>query len=465
MFSKCTTQKLQFTALATLVKASAVQFKQSLCLALLATALVTATQAFATYKVPPPPPLKPVDIKSRIKAYAFVYGQFLLEMYTQGDSQADIRDTIYIGAYDEVQGNKAWLHGYEVTALVSSGKLDACCWRDTPARYKNLVSATSNDILTRGTAVLNPATGKFFQIPTGQRVTLTNLIAQMNTLNASYEPVIDSRYTTLNWEFLLNRVLISGHTQKNSVMDKLVWTFSYVNLSFLKSQFKNYYTFACVLCYDAGFYDLRGLYNTNKATGKPYYDGIVTPANLPLTYTWLINRFKQYYSGAPFNGNPPPQLSMGPTLQGKPVAAAGQLEDAGIYPVHCHQAQEVYFPVDPMNYSKLSAQGTIFGYPGSKINTNSYFIGHINKWGKFPVWQADMSSQFPGKYISTPGANIVYNRPRAYHSMHAGKIAQFTAWARLTRPEEGTYFPLNDPKKPHPAEGGCSAEGVAPSRN
>ena len=462
MLSKCINQKLQLAAPAALTKITALPFKKGLCLVLLATALVTTTSTFAANEVPS---LAQVSLQSRVKAYAFVYGRFLLDMYTRASAQSDIGDTVYVGALEEVQGNRAWLHGYEVTRLVSTGKLDACCWRATPAKYQGLVSATSAQV-SAGASVPNPAGGTF-TIPAGQKQIFSNLIELMDTLNSDsrpYDPAIHLIYPTLNWEFLFNSALISGHAQKNSVMDKLIWTYSYVNLSFLKPQFKNYYSFACVLCYDAGFYDLRGLYNTNKATGKPYYDGIITPANLPLTYSWLINRFKRYYSGTPFNGNPPPQLSMGPTFQGKAASAIGKLDDAGIYPVHCHQAQEVYFALDPLNYSKLSPQGAI-PTPGITLETESYYIGHINTWDKFPVWQADMSSQFPGNYIKTPGANIIYNRPRAYHSMHAGKVSQFTTWARLTRPEEGTYFPLNDPKKPHPKEGGCSPEGVAPDPN
>ena len=471
MLNKCTTKKLQFTAprFAALAKVSTVQFKKGLCLVLLATVLITTTPpAFATDEASATPP---VSLQTRVKAYIFTYGRFLLDMYTRGSALSDVKDTIYVGMYEEVQGNKAWLHGYEVATMVSGGKLDACCWRATPTKYKDLVSATSAQVLA-GASVPNPGKpGTTFQIPSGQKQLFSLLIERMDELNDYYEPVIyNEKYPTYAWHFLFNSALIQGHDvapNKNSVMDKLVWTYSYVNLSYLSSAFKNYYSFACVICYDAGFYDLHGLYNTNQKTGKLYYDEIVTPANFPHTYAWLMNNFKKssYYSGKPFNGlRPPPQLSMGPTFQGKSTTAIGHLLDASIYPVHCHQAQEVYFTIDPLDYSRRTHQGPIIT-PGLTMDTDSYFIGQANHFSKNPVWQADMSNQFPDNYIKTPSANIIYNRPRAYHSMHAGKEFQFTTWARLTHPEEGTFFPLNDPAKPHPKAGACSAQGASPVPN
>ena len=38
-------------------------------------------------------------------------------------------------------------------------------------------------------------------------------------------------------------------------------------------------------------------------------------------------------------------------------------------------------------------------------------------------------------------ADIAYNSPWSYHAMHPGKFAQISAWARIDRPWEGTYFP------------------------
>ena len=101
-----------------------------------------------------------------------------------------------------------------------------------------------------------------------------------------------------------------------------------------------------------------------------------------------------------------------------------------------------------MEASRAAKSLILEGKNGYTYDTSSYGTGPVN-YSNLPInFVADLSSQFPGNFMTAKNGDIIYNESLYYHAFNAGERFQFTQWARLTWPKEGTYFPLNGGPQP-----------------
>ena len=248
--------------------------------------------------------------------------------------------------------------------------------------------------------------------------------------NISYESLGDGLGLLEIASFnLMQRLAVGLDTNTNDgILDNVYWHFSYMgpDSEQLSAGFRNNYAWACILCEGAGFYDTSLLYQIKPGTTSTYYDLLVTRENLPYSYDWLQSRP---------GDQPNLQASIGLTLQAS-ANPDDDLDAGSTYPVHNHAGEELYFFLNPYNFTDNRTD-----------NTNSYVAGAINADGLRPVFGSDMAPQVLNDgsrtFQEVGNADIAYNNPWGYHAMHPGKFAQISAWARLTNPEEGTFFPFN----------------------
>ena len=352
-------------------------------------------------------------------------------------------DRMRVGDPNKMFQNLAFLHMSEVIDLIVSGKLDECCYHSTPAVYSQYANATTAQILS-GATIYNPGTGTDFKIPSYLGVQMFQLLQQMNIVAGDLAPSADL-FNNISLT-LMQDLSLFGYVSPESMLGQLIWGWSYIDTvhSSLEPSFKDYYIYGCVVCDGAGFYDTHDLYHTNPNTGNLYYDEIVTPSNLPKTYEWLQQQ------AASQGERPPLQSSIGLTFQGQAEDTEQTLSDGVIYPTHCHQAEELYFALDPMQLSKVYGSTILEGSNGYTYDTDSYGIGAINYLNLPIQFMPDLSSQFPQNFMTLRNGDIIYNESLAYHAFNAGRRFQFTQWSRLTWPQEGTYFPLNGGPNPPP---------------
>jgi len=141
-------------------------------------------------------------------------------------------------------------------------------------------------------------------------------------------------------------------------------------------------------------------------------------------------------------------------------ALVGQGVGQGVYGTHCHQAKEIYIPIDPMAYAKkynptlvatkyLGTSG-YFREEGYFYNTNSYMASSPNAAGQTPafgpfydMWNVVQDRRFRTVFIEVTNGDVVYLDSLTKHAMYTGRRFQFAAWVRVDRPWEGTYFPYD----------------------
>jgi len=350
---------------------------------------------------------------------------------------------VIVGAPTSLTNNLALLHMSEVIDVITTGTMNDCCFRSPPDVYENYANAKTEQVI-KATTITNPGSATPFQIPSYLGTQMGELVQQFSIVAASLPTTSTGldEYDAFAIEIMRSLAQDEGSSASN-IFSNLMWGWSYIDSahSELKESFKDYYIYACIVCDGAGFFNTAGLYTTNTVTGRLYYDDIVTPANFPASYAWL-----QKLTGQ--GPKPPLQASIGLTLQGQAKETERLLTAGVIYPAHCHQAEELYFGLDPMGVSKTAQSDILKGLNGYEYDTKSYGIGPINYSGLKIKFSSDLSSQFPHNFMPVKNGDIIYNASTYYHAFNAGARFQFTQWARLTWPQEGTYFPFNGGPQP-----------------
>ena len=400
-------------------------------------------------------PASALTLQEQIKDYLKRYMNFLEEVQT-----ANLNNyRMAVGDRTKLQSSDGLKHAIEVIKLVDSGALDQCCWSETPVTTPTYINFTTPEIIAGLTkpnpAYPNPSDPKhMFKVPENYAKQMQSVISQLRAV------VINIPTGNVPDQFdRLGRDIMGGiRNGDDEFISKLVWGYSYVNPDHpgLLDSFTHYYLFACVLCDKAGFYDTSKLFNKIPGSAHTYYEQIVTPENFPNTYHWLNNSGFEIVDGIGPRLQPDVGLTMEGQLADQPPPV-DFLDIGAIYPTHCHQAEELYFILDPMKLTKNIGSDLLKDQEGYTYSTNSYAAGIPNHDNLVPEFQTGMGGQLlMGKYKEVSHGDLVYNTSTAYHSLHPGRRFQFAQWARLTHPDEGTYFPLNQGPQP-PTGVTCSA--------
>lgn len=381
------------------------------------------------------------DLKSNVFSYLKAYQGFIDDVLTNGfDNPARVA----VGKPTSLTESTGLVHMYEVIGVITSGQMNDCCFRSPPDVYENYANAKTEQVM-KATTITNPGSEEPFQIPSYLGTQMYELARQFSAVAQGLPSTATGldKYDGFAIQ-IMQSLARDGTDDESNIFGNLLWGWSYIDSahSELKDSFKDYYIYACIVCDGAGYYNTAGLYTTNTMTGKLYYDEIVTVDNFPLTYTWLHD--KAEHQGM----RPPLQSSIGLTLQGQAKETEGTLSAGVIYPAHCHQAEELYFALDPMGVSKTAGSDILKDSNGYGYDTDSYGIGPINYSGIPIKFEPDLSGQFPQYFMKIKNGDIIYNASTYYHAFNAGARFQFTQWARLTWPQEGTYFPLNGGPQP-----------------
>lgn len=380
------------------------------------------------------------DLKSNVMDYLKAYQGFIDDVRTKGFTNPA---RVAVGKPTSLTTSMGLAHMSEVIGVINDGKMNDCCFRSPPDVYENYANAKTEQVI-KATTITNPGSQEPFQIPSYLGTQMEELVTQFSIVAASLPTTSTGldEYDGYAIE-ILQSLARDGSGSESNVFSNLMWGWSYIDSvhSELKESFKDYYIYACIVCDGAGYFNTAGLYTTNTLTGKLYYDEIVTPGNFPATYTWLMDQKNQGL-------RPPLQSSIGLTLQGQAKETERTLSPGVIYPAHCHQAEELYFALDPMGVSKAASSDILNGLNGYDYYTDSYGIGPINYGGLPFKFESDISYQFPNYFMKIKNGDIIYNASTYYHAFNAGERFQFTQWARLTWPQEGTYFPFNGGPQP-----------------
>lgn len=381
------------------------------------------------------------DLKGNVINYLKMYNQFIVQAI-EGNFPDESR--VAVGNPTTLANTISLRHMYEVINVIASGQLDDCCFRSPPDVYKNYANAKTEQVI-QATTITNPGSSEPFQIPSYLGTQMKELVQQFTIVAQKLPPTATGldKYDGFAIE-IMQSLARDGTDSESNIFTNLMWGWSYIDSahSELEESFKDYYIYACIVCDGAGYYNTAGLYTTNTKTGNLYYDDIVTPGNFPHTYNWLQDQAK--YQGS----RPPLQSSIGLTMQGQAKETETLLTAGVIYPAHCHQAEELYFALDPMQVSKAARSDILKGLNGYAYDTYSYGIGPVNHLNKPIKFSSDLSKEFPTYFMQLKNGDIVYNASTYYHAFNAGARFQFTQWARLTWPQEGTYFPFNGGPQP-----------------
>jgi|GEM_PF-6608358 len=448
------------------------------------------------------------DIKEDVDALILVHGN---QLGAIADSIPSGR--LQIGRGDVVNGNMGMLHAREVAQIINDDSvtegarlMEECCWRPQPAIYPNFVVSSMQDILSANqisppvapedlynpedapdtlSTILLDAGRPTIPIPTTYADHMASVFDQMVRVRDGYVgglPGADSMdQFTYDWMSALTAGIPTGFNFTNgtllppdSLASRLIWNWSYELKKYRQFRegvgtydphpqafldtFRDYYNWACTVCAGAGFYDTIGMYDLNADgvyVANEYYDAIVALLS-DTQKTWLAEQYHEGFMKDDGMGGlipaPPLQVSFGLTLQSQQSNNPPVRDSDATYGTHCHTAEEVYIPVDPMALDKNVSDGManiLDGEEGSEYNTNSYMAGLPNTSGAAPIFQPFDSMQlkvdddiaFADTFTQLTNGDIVYWGRRAKHAMFSGQRFQFAAWARVNRPFEGTFFP------------------------
>lgn len=412
-------------------------------------------------------------------------------------------DRVVVGDPSLLQGNMALLHAQEVAQIINdtAGEgaqlMEECCWRPQPSVYSNFVVATTQDILSTGNnlpfvfppeQLYNPDDAPDLKgpsrdlgrpmigIPTTFGEHMVSVFSQMVRIrdNFSIPAQLDGmdRFT-YEWMSTLTTGIPAGFNftsdklPPDSLASRLVWNWSYEGKKYRQyregegsysahpnaylDNFRDYYSWACVVCLGAGFYDTLGMYDQQADgtyTANEYYTAIVSLLSQD-QQTWLANQFAEGFRNANNTADAPPlQVSLGLTMQSQQTNNPTTVDSDATYGTHCHSAAEVYIPIDAMALDKKYV-GNVFdsGDEGHDYVTDSYMAGYPNTsdatptFGDFTSMQSQVDSNLTAAYTTVTNGDLIYWDKLLEHSMFPGQRFQFSAWARIDRPWEGTYFP------------------------
>ncbi len=448
--------------------------------------IVMSTMLFATFSTNTFAAPSLADVKS----YLGTYKDMLIHIRDY-QSTADVH--LLSGDYTDLKSAQLTA-AIEVLQLIQNGEFDSCCWLkgpgNTPTEYSGMPSISGSAMMTTS----NPSDNYVRHDGATHTFTMgSNHTDDYRSLKDIMDVAWGVPYQYSNSNTSEERMKRFEHILQDKLRwlwDDLVWSFSYVDSSLytdadLTWNFRSHYSFACIVCFGAGFYDTSKLHtklgNTYYATSA--YNTIYNKLSTA-TKNWMTSQAsKQYPNTSIWASNKPPiQLSTGPTWQTSVGSIRGNASYSDhIYPTHCHGATELYKTLDPMQIiedigtsTQLTNAKNDLPYTVSgnnyRVSTYTSVFGTTNfTKNMYPRWQDRYNSGTSGfgsyKYIgpstlSTPNTvtgqllgAMFYNGERDYHSMHNGRWAQLTQWARLTSPEEGTFFPLHttnlSPNKPN----------------
>lgn len=270
----------------------------------------------------------------------------------------------------------------------------------------------------------------------------------------------------------------NGKLPPDSLASRLIWNWSYQiqkyryyrervgdytdvgDANAYLDTFRDFYNWSCIVCLGAGFYDTLGMYDLvevgageTEYRANDYYTAIVALLS-DEQQAWLLEQFAEDFKASDGSSAAAPlQVSLGLTMQSQ----ANDHPDDTAYPdvtatygTHCHSASEVYIPIDPMSLDKKLNNGSALileGEEGSFYDTSSYMAGLPNttganpEFGPFPTMQSQVENDLTGTFSALNHGDIVFWDKLVNHSMFTGRRFQFSAWARIDRPWEGTFFP------------------------
>ncbi len=437
------------------------------------------------------------EIKSKVDQLISIHGEVLGAIADNVPS-----NRVKIGRATTVQNNMGLLHAREVARIINDPQEGAklmreCCWRPQPAITPTYVISTPQDFLSAATptpppapealynpsdapnsAAMPPDAGRAeFPIPTNYGNHYASVFDQMVRIRAGYSlplPGGDSMDAfTYSWMKALTEDIPFGFNFTNgtllppdSLVARLVWNWSYqlkkyrqfreglgsytAHPAAFKDVFRDYYNWGCIVCLGSGFYDTRGMY-TQDSNGvwraNEYYKAIVDLLS-PAQQAWLSEQYDEGFKTTEGASAPPLQVSFGLTMQSQQTNNPMPVDaDSGTYGTHCHTSREIYIPIDPMSLDKKLGDMVLAGQEGSTYDTDSYMAGLPNTssstpmFGRFADMQNQVSTNLAGTYTKLANGDVVFWDRRTNHSMFTGQRFQFAAWARTTRPNEGTFFP------------------------
>jgi len=461
------------------------------------------------------------EIKMQVDALILVHGETLGAI---ADSVPP--DRVQIGNEDAVTGNMGLLHAREVAEIINftgAELMEECCWRPQPAIYPNFVVSGAQDILSA--AQINPpvapedlynpedAPDRFavpadtgrptIPIPTTYADHMASVFDQMVKVREGYAaglpPAPNSDVMdqfSYDWMTALTAGIpdtyVFGSDEvlpPDSLAARLIWNWSYqlqqyryyrlgigftnVHANAFLDAFRDNYNWGCIVCAGAGFYDTTGMYDLGADgvyRANEYYDAIVDLLSQD-QQMWLAEQYAEGFVDDQGNPAPPLQVSFGLTMQSQQENNPMQVDRTATYGTHCHTSEEVYIPIDPMALDKNVNGGTaviLAGEEGSAYETNSYMAGLPNTsgampgFGTFDTMQDQVEMDLPGSYTEVTNGDIIFWGSRAHHSMFSGQRFQFAAWARTTRPFEGTFFPKDIDKTGADGIGTIDPETITP---
>ena len=407
-------------------------------------------------------------------------------------------DRVQIGNGESIQGNIGLQHARTVSRLINdtinggAQLMQACCWRPQPSVYPDFVSANTQELLApiiggasplyntkdRPNQYSNPADSGRAELPVTRPYSeyFASAFEQMLKIREGYsEEQIAERMDrfTYQWMSTLTAGLPGDFNftgsqvlPQDSLLSRLIWNWSYQAKKYrhyrigqgkynphpaaMQDGFRDYFNWACIVCAGAGFYDTTGMYDKDENgiyRANDYYYAII--GLLPeIERTWLQSQYDEGFKGRDGKTSAPPlQVSIGLTMQSQQNNAPQSDDITAVYGTHCHTATELYIPIDPMGFDKKQGNNILAGLPGYDIDTNSYMAGIPNKnnaqpvFGDFVQMQNQVMNDLQGSYATVKNGDVVFWDSRVNHSMFPGKRLQLAAWARMTRPYEGTVFP------------------------
>tara|TARA_B110000908_G_scaffold98495_1_gene116272 strand:+ start:64 stop:1542 length:1479 start_codon:yes stop_codon:yes gene_type:complete len=408
-------------------------------------------------------------------------------------------ERIKFGGRDKVINNNALKHAREVATIINDKNgggaklMEDCCWRPQPATYSNFITSPVEKLFiandpTKIINLVNPSDPgrRLMKIPSNLGSSMLSVFNQMRKVSDGYNGLNQGQQGLDNMDLFTYRwmkALTAGIPKTldletdampvDSIISKLTWNWSYELEKYrqyreggltsnagtlhtlpypdaFRDTFRDNYNWACIVCAGAGFYDTTGMYTLNSEgnyIANSFYTQVVNKLSATQK-VWLAKQYDEGFKHADGSSAPPLQVSLGLTMQSQSVNNPSTPDTEATYGTHCHSAQEVYIPIDPMGYDKKMNRNVLKNEEGSAYNTNSYMAGlHgsdnlVPSLSSFRNMQDQIKLQGSKKtYTELKNGDVVYWDKYNKHSMHPGKRFQFAAWARIDRPYEGTFFP------------------------